>query len=58
MKDGPVEHLAELLGHRLGEDNRRLFDDGLQKTGLALGHPRGTPPPGARWPGTRWPTGR
>src|SRR4051812_7725713 len=37
MKDGPVEHLAELLGHRLGEDNRRLFDDGLQKTGLALG---------------------
>ncbi|HYV47264.1 MAG TPA: CheR family methyltransferase [Myxococcaceae bacterium] len=37
MRDGPVEHLAELLGHRLAEDNRRLFEDGLQKTGLALG---------------------
>ena len=36
---GPLEHLAELLGHRLGDDNRRLFEDGLQKTGLALGVP-------------------
>ncbi|HZN94142.1 MAG TPA: CheR family methyltransferase [Myxococcales bacterium] len=34
---GPLELLAELLGHRLADDNRRLFEDGLHKTGLALG---------------------
>ncbi|HVE85156.1 MAG TPA: CheR family methyltransferase [Myxococcales bacterium] len=34
---GPLEQLAELLGHRLADDNRRLFEDGLRKTALALG---------------------
>src|SRR4051812_44560519 len=37
MRDGPLEQLAELLGHRLADDNRHLFEDGLQKTGIALG---------------------
>jgi chemotaxis protein methyltransferase CheR len=34
---GHLEQLADLLGHRLGEDNRRLFEDGLRKTAIALG---------------------
>src|SRR5262245_9607620 len=37
MRDGPLEQLAELLGHRLADDNRHLFEDGLAKTGIALG---------------------
>ena len=36
MRRSLLEELAKLVGHRLTEDNRRLFEDGLRKTALAL----------------------
>ena len=32
-----MEQLAELIGHRLAAENRRLFEDGLHKIALAMG---------------------
>lgn len=37
MEPSRLEQLAELIGHRLAVDNRRLFEDGLHKIALAMG---------------------
>lgn len=36
MQGSLLEDLAKLVGHRLTDDNRRLFEDGLRKAALAL----------------------